>query len=133
MKLDPTKRSYDCEEYHWVAHKNIGASSGSAEEFLIQHRYEIEIIGGIQDNTASYSYDDWALCELKGKYYMLSTSGCSCPSPTETWRIEKGPATLTEIRQHILNGDYEGYTMPKKQEQDFIELLQLAESCQSSK
>lgn len=133
MKLDPNKDYYE-QEWGWVAHPDAlnggpygGRSSGEAEQFLVDNRYNLNIIGGIADNEASYSYDDWVLVELNGQYWMLSTSGCSCPSPRETWRIEKGPASLADIRKHVIDGDYEGYTMPKKQLSDFVELLDKAE------
>lgn len=134
MKLDPTKKEYD-QEFSWVAHPDalyyvdkfiygVRQDGGNdIEKMLVQRRYDLEIIGGVQDNEADYSYDDWALCLLDNQYYLLSTSGCSCPSPRETWRLEIGPATLAAIEQHVKSGAYAGYTLPKKQEADFIKLL----------
>lgn len=121
MKLDPNKAIYD-QEFDWVAHPDC-LNKGENEKFLINNRYELEIIGGIQDKDANYNYDDWALCKLGAQYYLLSTSGCSCPSPHETWRIEKGPSSLDDIRKHVVHGDYDGYTLPKKQANDFLSLL----------
>lgn len=128
MKLKKHDDEYEdnYQELGWIAHQE-GGNGDEASKELIANRYELNIIGSIEDKEASYSYDDWALIELKGKFYMLATSGCSCPSPSETWRIEKGPATLAEIKKHILHGDYDGYTMPVKQEQDFIDLIKTAE------
>ena len=121
MKLDSSKQYYD-QPYGWVAHPNASPVN-EVEKFLVENRYKLNILGGVEDEEASYSYDDWALCELEGKYYLLSTSGCSCPSPTETWRVEIGPATIPEIRAYVTSGAYDGYTLPKKQECDFIALL----------
>jgi hypothetical protein len=46
------------------------------------------------------------LDELDASYeaqlFMLQTSGCSCPSPQETWSVEAGPcATLQELRDAL--------------------------------
>lgn len=124
MRLDPTKGDYD-QDCYWVGHPE-GGDGDDVSRDLIAHRYEIEILGEVTDDEASYSYDDWALCELRGQYYLLATSGCSCPSPSETWRVEKGPATLEEIRRHITEGDYAGYTMPKRQLSDFLAVIDTA-------
>lgn len=127
LKLDPEKSDWD-QEWSWVAHRDADPAEGSVAAALVKRRYDIEILGGITDDEASYSYDDWALCRLDGAYYLLSTSGCSCPSPSETWRVEIGPATLAEVRKHVLDGDYTGYTLPKRQMSDFIALLDAAEA-----
>lgn len=60
---------------------------------------------------ASYEYDDVALLRLDGAYALASTSGCSCPSPNETWDVS--PTTLAEARQSIATHalyEYEGST-----------------------
>lgn len=44
-------------------------------------------IAEAEDPHADYSYNDWALCELDGLFYVFYTSGCSCPSPSETWEL----------------------------------------------
>jgi hypothetical protein len=126
IKLDPVKDDYS-QDWWWVAHEH-GIDSYSDDEMvkLVKNRYQLEIIGGVCDDEASYSYDDWALVKLGRSYYLVSTSGCSCPSPSETWRIEKGPATLAAIRKHVVDGDYKGYTMPKRQLDDFVALLDKA-------
>lgn len=123
MKLDP-KNDYG--EFYWVAHPNASPSN-EHECLLVKERYRIEILGGVLDDEACYEYDEWALCELDGKYYLLSTSGCSCPSPSETWRIEIGPATIAQIKAHVQSGAYDGYTLPKKKETDFLKLLDSVE------
>ena len=125
MKLDPNQ------EYGyltWVGHPEAGYENDQTPEGeLTRRRYEINILGGIEDSEASYDYDDWALCELDGKYYLLSTSGCSCPSPSETWGLQHGPATLAEIREHLKEGNYEGYTVPGKQMDEFMDLIDKVE------
>jgi hypothetical protein len=106
----------------WIADPE-GGDRGPMCQDLIKNRDKIFVIGEISDDEASYSYDDWALIKYKGKFYLLATSGCSCPSPRETWDIEKGPATLKQIRKHITDGAYSGYSMPKRQLDQFIEML----------
>lgn len=127
MKLNP-RDEYG--GFSWVAHPdglrsnyNGNTKDTDTEAMLVSRRYDLEIIGGVSDEEASYSYDDWALCELDGRYYLLSTSGCSCPSPEETWRLEIGPATLAEIRGHITDGKYAGYTLPARQMDEFLALI----------
>lgn len=122
-KLAPTDDSYDS-YFWWVAHEDGGPfPEDSLGSKLVNRRYEIEILGGISDRDASYSYDDWALCRLDGDHYLLATSGCSCPSPSETWHVEIGPCSLSDIRDHVTGGHYAGYTVPKKQEDEFLELI----------
>lgn len=129
QKLDLTKDCYE-QPFGWVGHPDGGGGYGKgtpdASLDLIGHRGDIEIFGGIVDPDASYSYDDWALVRLRDQFYMLSTSGCSCPSPSETWHVEIGPATLDEIRKHVTSGKYDGYTMPKTHEDKFLDLIDSA-------
>lgn len=40
-----------------------------------------------EDPHACYSFDDYALCELDDEYYVINTSGCSCPAPAEVWDV----------------------------------------------
>lgn len=122
MKLDSNKSWGD---WYWVAHPDARPTD-PVEKELVKHRYELEIIGGILDKDASYSYDDWALVEWKGNYYLFSTSGCSCPSPSETWRVEMGPITLEGIEKRLAKGEYAGYTVPGKQMDEFLALIQQA-------
>jgi hypothetical protein len=131
VKLNP-RDEYG--EFYWVAHPDGigGGYNGNTKEIdtesmLVSRRYDLEIIGGIHDEEANYSYDDWVLCELDGRYYLLATSGCSCPSPSETWRLEIGPATLADIRAHVTSGQYEGYTVPGRQMAEFLALIDSAE------
>lgn len=113
---------YSSGEYWWVAHPD-GAGSTEEERYLEQYRYELEIHGGVSDDEASYSYDDFALIEApNGTFYMLETSGCSCPSPSETWRIE-ARGTLKDIRDYVLEDAKTGYGVIKNQTGEFIALI----------
>lgn len=128
MKLNRDLRYSSDQDFYWVGHPDVGEPSDLMMQELIEHRYELDIIGGIVDDEASYDYDEFALVKWQDKFYLLSTSGCSCPSPTETWMIEIGPATIEEIRAKILSGDYAGYTLPKKKSDEFLLLLKKAEA-----
>lgn len=114
------------DEYDWIANDRCERASKHEQE-LIDRRDEVEVFGEISDDDASYSYDDWALVRLDDKFYLLQTSGCSCPSPSETWGIAIGPTTLAEVRAHIESGDYDGYTLPVKQADDFKKMFDDAE------
>lgn len=119
FKLGETK---DYSDFWWVGHSSCDRR-GDVEKLLISRRADISVIGGVVDETLSYEYDEFALILLDDQYYLLQTSGCSCPSPSETWGVDIGPATLQEIRNFITGGHYEGYTLPKKREADFIALI----------
>jgi hypothetical protein len=112
---------YSC-YFYWVGSP---AAENMSEEMkvLSDRRFEIEIHGGVSDESLSYAYDEMALCELDGQFYLLSTSGCSCPSPSETWDIDIGPTTLEKIKEHILNGDYQGYTLPEAEQKELLSLI----------
>lgn len=108
-------------EGDWIAASNGDLSSG--ERKLVENRDRIEVWGEIQDAEASYSYDDWALIRLDGDWYLLNTSGCSCPSPDETWGIAHGPCTLDEIETAVKDGDYPGYSVPGRQLDEFLSAI----------
>jgi hypothetical protein len=94
------------------------------EKLLIEHRAELDLIGTIHDEEASYSYDAFALVRLGPDFYLLNTAGCSCSDSRETWGVEIGPATLDEVKAFIESGHYSGYTVPKLQMADFLELIE---------
>lgn len=113
----------DCQRLDWIAHPRC-ESKGEVEKFLIEHREDIEVIARIVDNNASYDYDDWALIcvPLKGRprresFYLLNTSGCSCPSPSETWGVVVGPTNLGVIQAEVLKSV--DYSVPFRQRDEF--------------
>ena len=120
--MEPRKLDLEVDYREWIAHPDINRPA-EKEQTLIDRRDEIEVFGEISDDEASYSYDNWALIRLDGKFYLLQTSGCSCPSPSETWGIAIGPVTLAEARAHIEEGNYSGYSLPKRQESDFKKIF----------
>jgi hypothetical protein len=110
--------------YYWVAHPDANPTD-PVEQALCKHRYELEIIGGVEDEEADY-YDDFALVEWRGAYYRFQTCGCSCPPPSETWQIDIGPASLDEIKAFLEGGHYSGYSVPKRQMGEFLKLIEEA-------
>jgi hypothetical protein len=82
----------------WVVYKSDGLNDYSSgygrtngltadELFFCENRERATTIAESTDPHASYDYDDYALAELDGLYYVFNTSGCSCPSPEETWGL----------------------------------------------
>lgn len=121
MKLDPSKESYDNGEFWWVGHEYGG--DGTPESDLIKaNRFKVEIHGGVQDDEASYSYDDFALCELDDKFYLLQTSGCSCPSRCETWGVAAA-GSLKDIKAYVLDPRVATYEVPFRQRAEFLAII----------
>lgn len=86
----------------------------------------LRIVGLIDDDAADYSFDDWVLAKGEKGWYLFAAAGCSCPSHEEMARMEVGPSTLAEVREHIESGSYEGYTLPKRQREQFADLFKHA-------
>ena len=88
----------------------------------------MQVFGVINDAEASYSYHDYALVRLHGEWYLLETAGCSCPSPSETWGVTRGPTTLGDIRRFIQEeGGERGWGVTKRQNAEFVALVDDAE------
>lgn len=107
--------------FGWVGSPRC-ESQTEDEKVLIARRADIEFVGGIADPDADYSYDDFALVLLDGVYYLCESAGCSCPSPSETWGVEHN-GTLSHIRECLVNGDYDGYTVPSKCMAEFLAMI----------
>ncbi len=89
---------------YWVGHESCGGG-GEREELLIRRRDDIYLVAYVEDPEADYSYDDRAVVKLDKDYYIVSTSGCSCPSPSETWGVDFGPATKKEVIAFLESDD----------------------------
>lgn len=109
----------------WIANPKC-SSHDPAEQNLIGHRGDILVYAEISDDEASYSYDDFALIRLGKDWYLLNTTGCSCPDPSETWNIQIGPASLKAVKEFVEGGNYSGYTVPKKQLGEFLAAFKAA-------
>lgn len=98
--------------WEWIASRvNSLANTpeGVAERLLVDNRDRIEFVGGIEDEDASYSFDDTALIKLDTTYYLVGAAGCSCPSHEETWGVE-AQGSLSDICKELIDGNYKGYT-----------------------
>lgn len=113
-------RKIDLEGWDWIAHPS-GGSNDDASRKLVERRADILVLGEIEDENLSYEYDQFALISLDGEFYLLETSGCSCPDPTETWFVQEGPCSLSDIKEFMLSGKYEGYTLPAQLLKNFID------------
>lgn len=111
----------------WVAHPDC-ESPGDRERELIENRKDLVVYGYVSDAEADYSYCDFALVSLREKYYWLSTSGCSCPDPRETWSVDTGPCTLPEALKEIVDERVSGacYGVTKRQFDEFLAILATA-------
>lgn len=96
-------RHPDRTEYSWAGdHRHNGERSEDVDR-LIAGRDRIEVLGGWASDD-DCGYDAAALVRLDGDYFALTTSGCSCPDPSETWQIDFGPATLAELQAWVEKG-----------------------------
>ena len=91
--------------YWWVGHPRC-ERPGEKEHILIDNRDKLDFISGVSDPDADYSYDEYAIVKLDGVYFLCQTSGCSCPSPSETWYVYSF-GTLEEAVHPIVNGEIE--------------------------
>lgn len=92
-----TKNNLD--EWNWIANPKASNPTPEAQK-LIDNRSKIKVINEL-NLSEDYEYDEWALIKLDKNYYVLNTSGCSCPDPNETWGIVFGPGTLSKIKKEI--------------------------------
>lgn len=99
---------------YWVGHPDCDGPTAS-EQALIGSRNRVELLVFIEDPDANYSYDEAAIVLLDGVYYLCQTSGCSCPSPTATWRVTTY-GTADEVADSIRRGDYFGRTYSRMDE-----------------
>jgi len=82
------------------------------ERLLIDNRDHILVWGYAQDEDAGYEFDEMALVSLFGMFYLVQTSGCSCPSPGEMWHVEWS-GDIDTLWRKVIAGEYTGYTLPK--------------------
>lgn len=78
---------------------------GFAKE-LVDKRNEVEVLAEWACPDLSYEYDEYAVVRLHGTHAVLNTTGCSCPSPAETWDV-LFEGSLTEVLEYLENeGDH---------------------------
>jgi len=117
--------SYWDRPFGWVGHPRCD-NPGEFEKQFIENRSKLEVIGGVVDDTLSWEYDDFAIVRYKRHLYLLETSGCSCPSPTETWRVIHGPMKKAELIKEIKSGNYRGYTLKPHIEEELLKVVDAA-------
>ena len=120
-----TVEAYWNHSFGWVGHPRC-ENQGDVEKEFIENREKLEIIGGVVDETLSYEYDEFAVVRYKEDLYLLETSGCSCPSPVETWHIIHGPITKEQLLSEIKVGNYQGYSLPGHLEKDLLAVVESA-------
>lgn len=88
----------------WVSTRGRSTDNLTDDErFFCENSDRAVTLAESSDPDADYSYDDYALAELDGVYYIFNTSGCSCPSPDETWELEfKG--NRDELLDRLVSG-----------------------------
>jgi hypothetical protein len=88
------------DEWDWPAHADA-LPTDALGMALVERRADIEVLGYITDAEADYSFHDFAFIRLDGQWYVLETSGCSCPSPAEEWQISVGPVAVDGLRAAV--------------------------------
>lgn len=111
-------------EHSWAC-SNHCERPGEDEQRLIDRRSEVVVLGEVCDAEADYSYDDFALVRLDDDYYLLNTSGCSCPSPSETWSVQIGPVSLDGMEAALRREETSGraYGVTHRQFDEFLEMI----------
>lgn len=93
--------------FGWVGHPNN--SGGDLNNLLIANRNDLIFLGGISDPDPNYSYDEFAIVRLKRRYFLCETSGCSCPSPDETWFVVTEAKSLKQIKKWLIDPPIKAY------------------------
>lgn len=108
-------------DLYWVGTDRSNLSDAARR--LVRNRDKLRLVVGVVDDNLSYEFDETALVELKGKYYLAQTSGCSCPSPSENWEVTHGPVDARGMLKKVLDGNYKGYTWRDYYEKAVIRAL----------
>lgn len=84
--------------------------------YYTPEKYGLELVVEVELAEPCYSFDTLAVWKNKdGQFYLGTDSGCSCPSPFESYNgIEDltGPLTVAEAREEaksLWEGSYEKY------------------------
>lgn len=91
-------------EDHWVANPACSEPSDN-DNLLIDNRDKVCLVAECSNANLSWEYDETAVVYLRDHgWFLLGTSGCSCPSPNETWGAERfasKKALLKHIRAQV--------------------------------
>lgn len=82
-------------------------------------KYGFEYVGSIDLSEPDYSFDILGVLKNEKGYYLGTDSGCSCPSPWESHRVEDftGPLTAEQAREEahsLWSGSYGGGYEPEE-------------------
>lgn len=88
----------------WYGHPRCERPTES-EAFLIENRHRIEVMAEWVDTEASYEFEERAILRVGGHFYYVTTSGCSCPSPTEVWNCAASAPSLDELEPLLTQPD----------------------------
>lgn len=98
-------------DHSWVG--SYATNVEADERLLCENRDKVEILAEVSDDSLSWEFDVLAVCFLRGHgYFICQASGCSCPSPSETWHVVHRFKTKRACLKAIEDGEYEGYTLP---------------------
>ncbi len=88
--------------YYWAGSPAC-ISPTPEEKVIISARAagRLWFLGGVSDPDPCYSYDEYVIVKVGRVSYLLRTSGCSCPSPEETWHVIS-KANSTRRLLHVL-------------------------------
>ena len=98
-------------DHDWIG--SYATSVGADEKILCDNRDKVQVLAEVDDPNQEWAFDVMAICYLRGQgYFICQASGCSCPSPSETWQVVKRFKTRKQVMKAIEDGEYQGYTLP---------------------
>lgn len=125
--LPPLSRDIYSGAGYWIGYPN--GEKGNEAVIEARKAGTLYLIAFIEDADASYSFDELGIVRIGGKYYVVQASGCSCPSPTETWVVVSEHGSVEDALLSVLNGEYRGYTY---QHGELLSLMQQVEDYRRS-
>jgi hypothetical protein len=94
-------------EHHWVGHEDCD-DPGEDEYHLINNHGRIFLLAEISDPENSYEFDQAAIVELDGIYYLCQATGDSDELPESNWCVQEQNTDPIELMRVIWNGKYTG-------------------------
>jgi len=108
--IGTTEKKY-AKDHDWVG--SYTTNVGDDERVLCENRDKVQIVAEASDDSLSWEFDYLAVAYLRGHgYFICQATGCSCPSPSETWGVVKRFKTRKAVMKAIEDGEYQGYTLP---------------------
>lgn len=115
----------------WPGHPDADKTRPNVvEKSLMEEPEAWQLLKVTDDPDADYSYDSLALLVRgrDGLYALIRTSGCSCPSPTETWgEVASGNildiVNAIDIEIKSWGGEKRWFTGPYPEMETFIKTI----------